>query len=115
MPTVTATATAPRSAAPLDLSIPRTDAPKRQRCQDRDEAGHCDAAAPRRNPLAPPRLYLPDPILPPIKLLSAAPASTPSLSAEARDSTARLIESKLAEFGAPANVIGANHSAMSRH
>ncbi len=49
MPTVTATA--PRSTAQLDLSIPRTDAPKRQRCQDRDEAGHCDAAAPRRNPL----------------------------------------------------------------
>jgi len=79
------------------------------------EAAQADAPAPaseptpppRRNPLAPPRLYLPDPILPPIKLLSAAPASTPSLSAEARDSTARLIESKLAEFGAPVNVVAA--------
>ena len=39
--------------------------------------------------------------------LSAAPASTPSLSAEARDSTARLIESKLAEFGVSVKVVGA--------
>ncbi len=62
---------------------------------------------PRRNPLAPPRLYLPDPILPPLKLLSAAPASTASISAETQENTARLIESKLAEFGVSVKVVGA--------
>ena len=49
MPTVTATAA--RSTPPLDLNIPRTDAPQRQRCHDRDEAERSAAPAPRRNPL----------------------------------------------------------------
>jgi hypothetical protein len=49
MPTVTATAA--RSTPPLDLNIPRTDAPQRQRCHDRDEGERCEAPAPRRNPL----------------------------------------------------------------
>lgn len=49
MPTVTATAA--RSTPPLDLSIPRTEAATRRRCQDRDEAERCDGPAPRRNPL----------------------------------------------------------------
>jgi hypothetical protein len=49
MPTVTATAA--RSTPPPDLNIPRTDAPQRQRCHDRDEGERCEAPAPRRNPL----------------------------------------------------------------
>lgn len=49
MPTISATAA--RSTPPVDLSIPRTDAPQRRRCHDSEEAPRSEAQAQRRNPL----------------------------------------------------------------
>ncbi|MBP6543422.1 MAG: hypothetical protein KA265_12575, partial [Piscinibacter sp.] len=88
MPTVTATATAPRSAAPLDLSIPRTDAPKRQRCQDRDEAGHCDAAAPRRNPLVAAMMQALGSLMPSSKTTAAPDSKAAATDASSASGTA---------------------------
>jgi len=88
MPTVTATATAPRSAAPLDLSIPRTDAPKRQHCQDRDEAGHCDAAAPRRNPLVAAMMQALGSLMPSSKTTAAPDSKAAATDASSASGTA---------------------------
>ncbi len=86
MPTVTATA--PRSTAPLDLSIPRTDAPKRQRCQDRDEAGHCDAAAPRRNPLVAAMMQALGSLMPSSKTTAAPDSKAAATDASSTSGTA---------------------------
>jgi hypothetical protein len=88
MPTVTAIATAPRSTAPLDLSIPRTDAPKRQRCQDRDEAGHCDAPAPRRNPLVAAMMQALGSLMPSSKTTAAADSKAAATDASSTSATA---------------------------
>lgn len=61
-------------------------------------------APPRRS--GPPRLYLPDPPLPPLSLLTAPPPVADSPDASALHAVARRIESQLAECGVAVTALG---------
>jgi hypothetical protein len=81
MPTISATA--PRSTTPLDPGLPRTDAPQRQRCHDRDDGERGDAPAPRRNPLVAAMMQALGSLMPSPRTTSAQDVKTAATDASA--------------------------------